>query len=96
MLTADHDDRVVPLHSFKLIAEMQHKLAQSPAQTNPLHIRIETKAGHGRGKPTAKIVSSVDFFFLSFAITPEYKDAIKYFQMYANSRLSHDKETRED
>jgi len=46
--TADHDDRVVPWHSFKFAAALQH--AQGCA--NPVIIRIETRAGHGAGKPT--------------------------------------------
>ena len=46
--TADHDDRVVPWHSFKFAAELQH--AQGCA--NAVLIRIETRAGHGAGKPT--------------------------------------------
>ncbi|MGK7947120.1 MAG: prolyl oligopeptidase family serine peptidase, partial [Microcystaceae cyanobacterium] len=50
--TADHDDRVVPAHSFKFAATLQ--LAHSGEQ--PVLIRIETKAGHGAGKPTAKII----------------------------------------
>lgn len=50
--TADHDDRVVPAHSFKFAAELQSK--QSCA--NPTIIRIETKAGHGAGKSTEKII----------------------------------------
>ncbi len=50
--TADHDDRVVPAHSFKFAAAIQ--AAQSC--DNPVLIRIETKAGHGAGKPTAKII----------------------------------------
>lgn len=48
--TADHDDRVVPAHSFKFAAALQHAQG-GPA---PILIRIETKAGHGAGKPTAK------------------------------------------
>ena len=48
--TADHDDRVVPAHSFKFAAALQ--AAQSC--DNPVLIRIETRAGHGAGKPTAK------------------------------------------
>lgn len=56
VIAADHDDRVVPLHSFKLIAELQHKLGAAHPDT-PVLIRIETKAGHGAGKPTEKIVS---------------------------------------
>ncbi|SPC61970.1 related to Prolyl endopeptidase [Ustilago sp. UG-2017b] len=48
---ADHDDRVVPAHSFKLMAEMQHKLASNP---NPLLLRVEIDAGHGAGKSTQK------------------------------------------
>jgi prolyl oligopeptidase len=50
--TADHDDRVVPAHSFKFAATIQ--AAQSCH--NPILIRIETKAGHGAGKPTAKLI----------------------------------------
>ncbi|HEU0224544.1 MAG TPA: prolyl oligopeptidase family serine peptidase [Steroidobacteraceae bacterium] len=50
--TADHDDRVVPWHSFKFAAALQH--AQGCA--NPVIIRIETRAGHGAGKPTWMLV----------------------------------------
>jgi len=54
--TADHDDRVVPAHSFKFAAAMQAAGAPSGAfdPANPLLIRIEVRAGHGAGKPTAK------------------------------------------
>jgi prolyl oligopeptidase len=52
VITADHDDRVVPAHSFKFAATLQ--AAQSC--DNPVLIRIETKAGHGAGKPTAKVI----------------------------------------
>jgi prolyl oligopeptidase len=52
VMTADHDDRVVPAHSFKFAAALQ--AAQSC--DNPVLIRIETKAGHGAGKPTAMII----------------------------------------
>jgi prolyl oligopeptidase len=48
--TADHDDRVVPAHSFKFAAAIQ----DANAGPNPVLIRIETKAGHGAGKPTSK------------------------------------------
>ena len=50
--TADHDDRVVPGHTFKFIATLQ--AAQGCA--NPVLVRIETKAGHGAGKPTTKLI----------------------------------------
>jgi prolyl oligopeptidase len=50
--TADHDDRVVPGHSFKFAAALQ-AVQGGPA---PVLIRIETKAGHGAGKPTAKMI----------------------------------------
>ena len=50
--TADTDDRVVPGHSFKFAARLQ----EAQSGSNPVLIRIETKAGHGAGKPTAKII----------------------------------------
>ncbi|MEW4487037.1 prolyl oligopeptidase family serine peptidase [Thalassoglobus sp. JC818] len=53
--TADTDDRVVPGHSFKFAAALQH--AQSC--DNPILIRIETKAGHGAGKPTSKVIEEI-------------------------------------
>ncbi|NEO98299.1 MAG: S9 family peptidase [Symploca sp. SIO2E9] len=53
--TADHDDRVVPAHSFKFAASLQ----AAHAGEKPVLIRIETKAGHGAGKPTTKIIEEV-------------------------------------
>jgi prolyl oligopeptidase len=50
--TADHDDRVVPAHSFKFAATLQ----ADQGCNNPTLIRIESKAGHGAGKPTTKII----------------------------------------
>lgn len=62
--TADHDDRVVPAHSFKYAAELQ---ARNPHNPKPLLIRIETKAGHGAGKPTSKrIEDATDFWSFMF------------------------------
>src|SRR3989449_7407760 len=50
--TADHDDRVVPGHSFKFAATIQ----AAQAGPKPVLIEIETKAGHGAGKPTSKVI----------------------------------------
>jgi prolyl oligopeptidase len=53
--TADTDDRVVPAHSFKFAAALQ-AMQTGPA---PVLIRIETKAGHGAGKPTSKLIEEI-------------------------------------
>ncbi len=69
--TADHDDRVVPAHSFKFAAELQAKQAGD----NPVLIRIETRAGHGAGKPTSKIIEEVtdvySFAWYNMGVVPE-------------------------
>lgn len=70
--TGDHDDRVVPAHSFKYAARLQeyHKGA------NPVLIRIETNAGHGAGKPTSKIIEeAADIWaFTMYNLGMKYKD----------------------
>ena len=53
--TADHDDRVVPAHSFKFAAALQ----EAHEGDNPVLIHIETKAGHGAGKPTTKMIEEI-------------------------------------
>lgn len=70
--TADHDDRVVPAHSFKFAAELQAKQGGNA----PVIIRIETKAGHGAGKSTEKIIDEYtdiwSFVFTNLGMTPFY------------------------
>ena len=71
--TADHDDRVVPAHSFKFAATLQ----ENHTGENPVLIRIETDAGHGAGTPTSKIIESISdryaFAWYNMDIIP-YKD----------------------
>lgn len=69
--TADTDDRVVPAHSKKFVATLQ----AADAGKNPILIRIETKAGHGAGKPTTKIIEEqsdiYSFLFKTFGMTAD-------------------------
>ncbi len=71
--TADHDDRVVPAHSFKFAATLQ----EHQKGKNPILIRIETKAGHGAGTPTSKIIEQYAdrwaFAYYNMGISPEFK-----------------------
>ena len=64
--TADHDDRVVPWHSFKYAAEMQ----RAQGCDNPVLIRVETRAGHGAGKPTWMQIEDVanEWAFAAWAV----------------------------
>jgi len=68
--TADHDDRVVPAHSFKFASRLQED-QKGPA---PILIRIETKAGHGSGRSTAQVIGEQTdkwaFMFQNMGLTP--------------------------
>lgn len=69
--------RVVPLHSHKLTAALQHELVSGrtdSAQTNPLITRIDVRAGHGAGKPTAKVIQEAadSFGFAAKAINAKW------------------------
>ena len=78
--TGDHDDRVVPAHSFKFAAELQDKHQGD----NPVLIRIETKAGHGAGTPVSKRIEQYadvfgfTLFNIGYKVLPEnVKNKIK-------------------
>lgn len=73
VLTGDHDDRVVPLHSLKYLAELQHANPDI-SKSGPFLGRIEVAAGHGRGKPLEKIIrETADVFtFIAVAIGIEW------------------------
>ena len=69
--TADHDDRVVPAHSFKYAATLQEKYKGE----NPILIRIQTRSGHGASSVTKAIEETADlysFVFYNLGITPKY------------------------
>ena len=69
--TADHDDRVVPAHSFKFAATLQ----DANAGANPVLIRIDSKAGHGAGKPTTKQIDEASdiWSFVMYNLGMEFK-----------------------
>lgn len=70
--TADHDDRVVPAHSFKFIATLQ----ADQAGNNPVLIRIETRSGHGASNTSKAIEEAADrwaFMFYNMGVTPSFK-----------------------
>jgi len=70
--TGDHDDRVVPAHSFKYAATLQEKYSGN----NPVMIRINTDAGHGAGKPTDMAIQEItdvwSFIYKNMDFTPEF------------------------
>ena len=72
VMTADHDDRVVPAHSFKFISALQ-AVHTGP---NPVLIRVDVNAGHGAGKPTSMIIQEQadvwSFFWANTGFTPKY------------------------
>ncbi|KAG7670094.1 putative Prolyl endopeptidase [Nannochloris sp. 'desiccata'] len=76
LTTGSHDDRVVPLHTHKFLAQLQYVLGNgSGLQSNPLLARVEVRAGHGAGKPTKKIIEETSdmLSFTAEVIGAEWK-----------------------
>jgi prolyl oligopeptidase len=71
--TADHDDRVVPAHSFKYIATLQEKYKNG---RYPVLIRVQTRAGHGAGTPTSIVIEEYtdiySFILKNMEVEPTY------------------------
>jgi prolyl oligopeptidase len=72
VMTGDHDDRVVPAHSFKFAATLQ----ANNASTKPTLIRVDSKAGHGAGKPVGKVIDAQadmwSFTMYNLGMTPSF------------------------
>ncbi|AYU84112.1 prolyl oligopeptidase / POP [Leishmania donovani] len=73
VVTGDHDDRVVPLHSLKYVATLQHT---NPELGGPFLARVEVAAGHGFGKPTSKIIAETSdmYAFMAKSIGATWHD----------------------
>ncbi|CAF1415204.1 unnamed protein product [Rotaria sordida] len=77
VLTADHDDRVVPAHSFKYISQLQYQLGEIMNRLGrPLISRIDVRAGHGAGKPTIKRIEELSdiYSFVSYTLGAQWHD----------------------
>ncbi|MBI2793768.1 MAG: S9 family peptidase [Ignavibacteria bacterium] len=73
VMTSDHDDRVVPAHSFKFAAELQHRYAGN----RPMLLRVETKSGHGavnREKSRANLTDKYAFMWHEMGFTPHFEE----------------------
>ncbi|KAG5464531.1 hypothetical protein LSCM1_00721 [Leishmania martiniquensis] len=73
VVTGDHDDRVVPLHSLKYVATLQHA---NPDKGGPFLARVEVSAGHGAGKPTSKTIEETSdmYTFMAKSIGATWQD----------------------
>lgn len=76
IMTGDHDDRVVPGHSFKFAAALQ-EAQKCDAGDHPVLLRVERSAGHGAGKPTRKVIDEAAdrISFLDLTLEPNGQDS---------------------
>jgi prolyl oligopeptidase len=74
LFTSTMDDRVVPLHAYKFVAELQY--IAGPLTTKPLVVRVESDAGHGLGKPLTKRLEEITdkFAFIAWALDAKWTD----------------------
>jgi prolyl oligopeptidase len=73
-MTADTDTRVDPMHAKKMAARMQAEAKNGASKERPILLRIDSKAGHGQGKPVTKLVEDAtdmySFLFWQLGVTP--------------------------